>query len=330
MENIYPLKFKPVLKERIWAGSQLSDLLGKKLPGNKKYGESWEISGVQGDISRVSNGFLAGNDLQELIEIYMGDLVGESIYDQFGIEFPLLIKFIDAAEPLSVQVHPDDALARKRHNSYGKTEMWYVMHAAPESEMISGFNQPMDQHLYRQHLKEKTLSSVLHAEKVSAGDVLFIPAGRVHAIGAGIMVAEIQQTSDVTYRIYDWDRVDASGNSRELHSELAVDCMDYSKTEGSCKTSYQLMKNKTSEILTCPYFTTNVLSFDKTIGKDYFDLDSFVIYICLEGDFLLKYEGGSEQVHCGETILLPAIMDQFTLTPKSSAKLLEVYIQPGK
>ncbi len=326
MEQLYPLKFKPVLKERIWGGNKLSSMLGKSIPGNGKYGESWEISAVQGEVSIVQNGFLAGNDLQEIIEIYMGDLVGEAVYDRFGIEFPLLIKFIDAAEPLSVQVHPDDKLAAERHHSFGKTEMWYVLHADAGAELISGFRVPVNSEVFVQHLQNKSLPSILNAEKVDSGDVFYIPAGRVHAIGAGILVAEIQQTSDITYRIYDWDRTDSSGKSRALHTDLALDCIDYSVVEGTAKTSYERMSNQAASLISNSYFSTRVLHFDKPIEKDYYSLDSFVIYICLQGEFTLQYEGGTEKIETGETLLLPASLSQYTLIPHKASSILEVYV----
>ncbi|HER08916.1 MAG TPA: mannose-6-phosphate isomerase, partial [Bacteroides sp.] len=202
--KLYPLKFKPILKDKIWGGSRLREVLGKE--ASDRAGESWEISGVSGDISVVENGFLAGNDLTELVEVYMGDLVGEHIYEQFGLEFPLLIKFIDANDFLSIQVHPGDELARERHNSFGKTEMWYIVEAEADGQLIAGFNREMDRDTYLEHLQRGTLKEIVNFERVKKGDIYYMPSGRIHAIGAGVLLAEIQQTSDVTYRIYDWDR----------------------------------------------------------------------------------------------------------------------------
>ncbi len=223
--TLYPLKFKPILKDKIWGGAKLRDVLGKK--ASDKAGESWEISSVEGDISIVENGFLAGNSLLEVAEVYMGDLVGDSIFDRFGVEFPLLIKFIDAADFLSVQVHPDDAMARERHNSYGKTEMWYIVES-DQGELIAGFNRKLDREQYLRHFNGGSLKEILNHEAVAPGDIYFMPAGRIHAIGPGVLLAEIQQTSDVTYRIYDWDRIDDQGNPRELHTDLALDAIDFS------------------------------------------------------------------------------------------------------
>ncbi|MCF8372766.1 MAG: class I mannose-6-phosphate isomerase [Bacteroidales bacterium] len=324
--QLYPIKFKPILKEKIWGGKKLSTYLDKDISHLPNCGESWEISGVPGDVSVVANGFLEGNTLEELIEVYMGDLVGDRVYEKFGFEFPLLIKFIDASDVLSIQVHPDDDTARERHNAYGKTEMWYVIQADEGSELISGFNRKVDKETYIKYLDEKKLKDILNYEKVKEGDVFFIPSGRVHAIGAGIMLAEIQQTSDITYRIYDWDRVSENGQGRELHTDLAVDVIDYNFYD-SYHTSYEKAKNTNVKLESCPYFTTNLLEFDSAKKKDYNLIDSFVIYVCLDGGFSIEY-GGEEncQVKKGETVLLPADLKIIELLPQKSAKLLEVYI----
>lgn len=325
MNELYPIKFKPILKDRIWGGNKLKNILGKT--GKcATCGESWELSAVQGEISVVSNGFLKGNNLEEIIEIYMGDLVGESVFEKYGIEFPLLIKFIDAADDLSIQVHPDDKLASERHDSYGKTEMWVVMQAEKGAKLISGFNKKVTKEEYLSNLEGKTLKNILNSEEVKEGDVFFIPAGRVHAIGSGILLAEIQQTSDVTYRIYDWDRTDASGKSRELHTELALDAIDYSY-HPQYKTVYEETLNKTVNVADCPYFTTNIIKFDKAVNKDYNFIDSFVIYICLNGKIQIAYENGKEDLNMGETILIPASLKELEITPVGEAQILEVYIK---
>lgn len=324
--QLYPIKFKPILKEKIWGGQKLSTFLNKDISHLPNCGESWEISGVPGDVSVVANGFLEGNSLEELIEVYMGELVGDRVYEKFGFEFPLLIKFIDANDVLSIQVHPDDATAKERHNAYGKTEMWYVIQADKGSELISGFNQKVDKETYLKYLEQKKLREILNVEKVKEGDVFFIPSGRVHAIGAGVLLAEIQQTSDITYRICDWDRVDENGEGRELHTDLAVDVIDYSLYD-SYRTSYGWIKNNNVQLETCQYFTTNLLEIDRTINRDYNLIDSFVVYICLDGELNIEY-GGEENciVRKGETVLLPADLKTISLIPEKSAKLLEVYI----
>jgi len=324
--GLYPLKFTPILKEKIWGGQKLIELLNKQADKRLKLGESWEISGIQNDMSIASNGFLAGNSLQDLIEVYMGDLVGEAVYENFGLEFPLLIKFIDAQDVLSIQVHPDDVVAEKRHKAYGKTEMWYVVQTDEGAELISGFKTDSNKQDYLTALHSGGLKELLNVEKVKSGDVFFIPAGRVHAIGSGILLAEIQQTSDITYRIYDWGRVDDEGNPRELHTELATDVINF-KAEDSYKTDYQLTLNRTANLIECKYFKTNILDFKGEIEKDYILIDSFVIYMCVEGEFYIHSdENAVERVFKGETVLIPAVLKSLTLKADKQAKLLEVYV----
>lgn len=326
MEGLYPLKFKPIYKDKIWGGQKIRTVLNKDFGKLPNCGESWELSGVEGNVSVVSNGYLAGNTLEELAEIYMSDLVGEKIFETYGVEFPLLIKFIDANDDLSIQVHPDDKMSKERHNAYGKTEMWYVLQADQGAKLQSGFSEPVDQDRYLFKLEHDELTDILNFEEVSSGDVFFIPAGRVHAIGKGILLAEIQQTSDVTYRIFDYGRCDAQGNPRELHTELALDAIDYTIQE-EYKTKYEPKTNESVELVKCKYFTTNVLDFNQVIDKDYNQLDSFVIYMGIEGSSEIVTESGSETLHKGETILIPASVESVQLKPVSpSAKILEVYI----
>lgn len=327
MDGLYPLKFSPIYKDKIWGGNKIKTVLNKDFGSLPNCGESWELSGVEGNVSAVANGYLAGNTLEELIEIYMGDLVGDRVFEKFGVEFPLLIKFIDANDDLSIQVHPNDEMSKKRHNAYGKTEMWYVLQADEGAQLQSGFNQEVTEDKYLFKLEHGELTDILNFEKVSAGDVFFIPAGRVHAIGKGILLAEIQQTSDVTYRIFDYNRCDKEGNPRELHTDLAVDVIDYTLYP-EYKTKYQEKLNESVELASCEYFTTNVLEFNRKIEKDYNNLDSFVIYICLEGKASIATESGTETIQKGETVLVPAAIENVVLSPESdSVKLLEVYIQ---
>ncbi len=324
---LYPLKFEPILKSKIWGGQKLSSQYNKVAIDLPNIGESWEISGVSSDVSVVSDGFLKENALDELIEIYMGDLVGDKVYERFGNEFPLLIKFIDANDDLSIQVHPNDELAKQRHNSYGKTEMWYVMQADKGSKLISGFNKVIDQEIYLMHLNNGTLSEILSYHEVTPGDVFFMPAGRVHAIGAGMLIAEIQQTSDVTYRIFDFNRLDDKGEPRELHTDLALDAINFSDAD-SASVEYQSIENELVETVACPYFTTNFIELTKPIEKDYIDLDSFVIYMCLEGDVIIDYGQKDKVAICkGETVLIPAELKNIFLSPIGDAKLLEVYVK---
>ena len=320
--NLYPIKFKPIFKERIWGGNKLKSVLNKKT--NLEFvGESWEISDVENDVSIVENGFLKGQTLHDILKILKADLIGQKNYGVFKDKFPILIKFIDAKKDLSIQLHPNDELASKRHNSFGKTEMWYVMQADEGSNLIVDFNQKMDKEKYIHHLTKKTLPEVLNFESVTSGDTFFIDVGRVHAIGAGVMLAEIQQTSDVTYRLYDWDRVDGDGNSRELHVDLALDAIDFDMPK-DFKVEYDKTPNKPNEMVSCPYFTTNYLKLteSKKIQNNY---DSFLIYMCVEGNAKFESETFSESIETGETVLLPAAIDEFQIST-SGCKLLEVYV----
>lgn len=326
MSILYPLKFKPVLKQTLWGGQKL---IHKSTDPSMKdlIGESWEISGVEDHVSVVSEGLLADNTLEELIEVYMGDLVGDRVYEKFGVEFPLLIKYIDACDNLSIQVHPDDATAKERHNAYGKTEMWYLVDADPGAELILGFQKDTDKKEYLEHLRQNTLPGLLNVEKVKKGDCFFIPAGTVHAICKGCFIAEIQQTSDITYRIYDYDRRDKDGNPRELHTELATDVIDFSAQKEHA-IHYHVHENHTEELVSCNYFTTNILKFDKEVEKDYMEIDSFVIYMCLEGSFSVVYDVDQfVKVSKGETVLVPACFKDIFLIPEKEAQILEIYIK---
>ncbi len=319
------LKFDPILKDKIWGGSKLSSLLGKKSTRDD-IGESWEISDVENDTSIVSNGALKGVDLKELIAKFKGGLVGEKIYKHFGKKFPLLIKFIDAKEALSIQLHPHDDLAKKRHNSFGKTEMWYVMQADVKANLIVGFQKDVTKQEYTQHLENKSLTDILNIDEVDSGDVYFIPTGRVHAIGAGVLLAEIQQTSDITYRVYDWDRQDSDGNFRDLHTEEALDAIDFT-SKLSYKTCYSKEQNKPSEIVSCPYFTTNIVPIKGELSFNHSEKDSFVIYMCVKGKVSFSYADQQEELSMGETLLVPATINEFVIESKEDSEILEVYIQ---
>jgi mannose-6-phosphate isomerase len=325
MAELYPLKFEPILIEKIWGGTALVNHYYKKADPGAKYGECWEISAVSGNLSVVSNGFLAGNSIEEIIEVYMGDITGDAVYDKFGVEFPLLIKLIEAQDDLSIQVHPDNNMARERHKAYGKTEMWYILEAQKESKIYTGFRNPVDRETYLDALESGNLPGILNAETPEPGDFFFTPAGRIHAIGAGIILAEIQQTSDVTYRIFDWNRKDPEGKSRELHTDLALDAIDF-KASGKCGKKASPLLNRTENLVNCEFFTTNVINFNEIISKDYNLIDSFVIYICVEGEFLIRWEGNAEPVIKGETVLLPAMIKEVTLEPAPEARILEVFI----
>jgi mannose-6-phosphate isomerase len=325
MSELYPLKFEPILKEKIWGGSALVNHYYKKADPSVRYGESWEISAVADNRSLVSNGFLAGNNIEELVEVYMGDITGDAVYEKFGIEFPLLIKLIEAREDLSIQVHPGNEMAKERHDAYGKTEMWYILEGDKNSRIFTGFKEPVNKEIYQEALRTGELAELLNIENAVSGDVFFTPAGRIHAIGAGIILVEIQQTSDITYRIFDWNRKDSSGNPRELHTDLALDTIDF-KAAGKNKITVNPVLNRTENLINCEFFTTNVISFNEIISKDYNLIDSFVIYVCIEGEFLIRWEGNSEPVIKGETVLLPAMIKDVVLEPSQESKLLEIFI----
>jgi mannose-6-phosphate isomerase len=329
MGDLYPLKFKPIAREMIWGGDKLHRLFNKNFPSGVKIGESWEISSVKDKISVVSNGHLMENNLEELIEIYMGDLVGEKVFDIFGTTFPLLIKLIDASQDLSIQVHPGDELALRRHGSQGKTEMWYVLDAEPGATLITGFSHEISPAIFLEKLQGRRLADVLNVEQVVEGDTFFIPAGRIHAIRAGIVLAEIQQTSDITYRVYDYDRTGDDGKPRELHIDLAMDAIDFS-IDKNYKTIVTEEKNVPVLLADCPYFTTHRLDFDEKITLDYNLVDSFVIYICTKGRFTLGWGKDTMDVHKGETVLIPAVIEEVSLSCDAPAGLLEVYIRPDE
>jgi len=323
--KLYPFKFEPILKPVIWGGSRLCEFKNIK-PVKDGIGESWEISGVKGSISVISDGDLKGVSLSELLLGGKEQLVGKKVYEKYGNTFPLLIKFIDARDDLSIQVHPDDRLAKQRHNSFGKTEMWYVINAAPDAYLYSGFQKSITPDEYVERVKNNTFTETLQKYYVKPGDVFFLPAGRVHAIGAGCFVAEIQQTSDITYRIYDYNRKDADGNTRELHTDLAKDAIDYT-VYPTYKTEYLPTPNHPVKLASCNYFTTNLLDLSLEINRDYSLLDSFVIFICIDGSCQITDDKGNSVVlKQGETLLIPADTNSVNVKPSASVKLLETYI----
>jgi mannose-6-phosphate isomerase len=325
MNALYPLKFTPVFKDKLWGGQKIKTELGLDYGALPNCGEAWVISGYKDNVSVVKNGFLEGNNLNDLISVYMGDLVGDAVYEQFGDEFPLLIKYIDAKDWLSIQVHPDDELAAERNIGRGKTEMWYILQADDDAQLISGFKEKITPETYQKLLEEKKLSEVLNYEKVEVGDVFFIPAGRIHAIGPGVMLAEIQQSSDTTYRLYDWDRIDAAGMTRELHTQQGLDAIDF-EVAPHYKTRYSAQKNRTATLVNVPQFTTNLLEFDKPVNKNFEEVDSFVIYMGVGGTSKLTWGEDSMEIKTGEAVLLPNVMEDIVLVPDGHAKLLEVYL----
>ncbi len=316
----YPIQFYPILKDRIWGGTKLETILNKPIT-SKTTGESWEISTVPKDVSVVANGKYQGKSLNEIIAHFPNEILGTNIHKKFGFEFPLLFKYLDAKQDLSIQVHPNDELAKARHNSFGKTEMWYIMQADENARIIVGFNENSSKEIYLKNLENKTILNILDSKKVYQGDVFFIETGTIHAIGAGLVVAEIQQTSDITYRIYDFDRKDAKGNERELHTDLALEAINYNKVETQKK--YSKTINQSNETVNCPYFTTNFIPLD---GKTSIHKTSkfFTVYMCVDGDFEILYNNEEFRYKKGDTILIPAQMNHFELSGKAS--LLEIYV----
>jgi len=325
MSELYPIKFAPIFKQKVWGGDRLKNVLNKK-NATDHTGESWEISPLSGSESVVENGFLAENTLSEIIEVYMGDLVGESVFDRFGTGFPLLLKFIDAQDLLSVQVHPDDVLAQEKYGMNGKTEAWYVVEATNDAYLYSGFNQKLTKQNFKKNIELKTVKDTLNKEYVGKGDVFFIPAGRIHATGPGVLFAEIQQASDITYRVYDWDRKDRDGNLRELHVDEALEAMDFEVAD-NYKTEYSTKENRPAPVVKSPYFVVNKLQLTEKYDAEYNLIDSFVAYMCVEGRVSIEYKHGkTETLEKGETVLIPAVFESVKLIPDESVELLEVYI----
>lgn len=322
---LYPYQFNPILKSTIWGGEKIC-AFKNITPGQQGIGESWEVSAVAGDISVVSEGADAGKSLETLIGEYGEALLGKKVAARFGAKFPLLIKFIDACDDLSIQVHPDDELSQKRHGKFGKTEMWYVIGAESGTILYSGFSQQINPEEYVKRVENNTICDVLLKHPIQPGDVFFLPAGRVHAIGSGSFIAEIQQTSDVTYRIYDFDRRDAAGNSRELHTELAKDAIDY-RLYDDYKTDYTPQADAPVKLATCQYFETNLLDLTQPCQRSMREKDSFVIYICMDGKATLTdINGSTVELTQGTTVLVPATCADVTIEPHGSVKLMETYL----
>jgi mannose-6-phosphate isomerase len=318
--KLYPLQFEPILKERIWGGTKLKTILHKPITSTIT-GESWEIATVENDVSIVANGLLKGKSLNELINESPEAVLGTNVFAQFGKQFPLLFKYLDAREDLSIQVHPNDELAKKRHNSFGKTEMWYVLQADAESRIIVGFKEKSSPVEYVKNLNNKTLLDILNTKKVNQGDVFMLNTGTIHAIGAGTVIAEIQQTSDITYRVYDFERVDSQGNQRQLHIDLALDALNYEKIEA--QRYYPKTENVSNEVVHCNYFTTNFIPLNGSIQVNK-NQTSFTVYMCVDGDFQLVFDKESYRYLKGDTVLIPAVLTEFQLS--GNASILEIYI----
>jgi len=323
---MHPLKFEPFLRSMIWGGEKIAAFKGIESP-LRSVGESWELSGVAGRESVVADGPCKGLTLTQVIERYGAELVGRSVYDRFGTEFPLLVKFIDAREDLSVQVHPDDRLAWKRHRQRGKTEMWYVVSETGGAHLRIGFDRPVTPERFAAAAADRSVGALLRDHRAAAGDVFFLPAGRIHTLGAGTFVAEIQQTSDLTYRIYDYDRRGPDGKPRELHTELAAEAVDYTVPD-DYRTSYERIRNKDTVLVACPHFTVRYCDATFSLLCDYAALDSFVVLVFVGGwGELADSDGNRMAVRQGETVLVPASTRQVTLLPgREGLRFLSSYI----
>ena len=316
------IKFRPILKQVLWGGNKIISF--KQLDADmEQVGESWEVSGVKDNESIVANGQYEGMKLNDLVALLKGDLVGKENYERFGNEFPLLIKFIDASKQLSIQVHPNDEQAKAKGLKRGKTEMWYVMESAPDATLLSGLKRTITPEEYKAMVENDTITDALCEYRVGEGDVFYLPAGRIHSIGAGTFLAEIQETSDVTYRIYDFKRKDKDGNYRQLHTEAAAECIDYS-VENDYRTKYKARKNEGVELAQCAHFTTSVYDLDEPMLLDYSELDSFVVLIALSGECTLSTGDAETQLRAGETVLLPATTQ--TLSVSGTVKFLETFV----
>ncbi len=318
--------FKDILKPTIWGGSKIGRFKGYDQPMDK-IGESWEISAVEGSESVVADGPDCGLSISQLVDKYGADLLGKSVIERFGKRFPLLVKFIDANADLSVQVHPNDEQAMARHGKYGKTEMWYVMSSDEHATLKVGFKNDMTRDEYIKAVEQSTIADKLMNYNVKKGDVFFLPPGRIHTIGSGTFLAEIQQSSDITYRIYDYDRVDKNGNRRELHTELAVDVIDY-KAEDDYRAQYDVAEDGTANLARCKYFTTNLITTDSYLEKDYQHTDSFVIIMCMKGNVVITDADTGEQRNLkqGNTVLLPAVTNRIEINASEPTELLEVTV----
>ena len=318
-----PIKFNPLLKSTLWGGNKIIPF--KHLDSNQEnVGESWEISGVPNNETIVSDGQFKGQKLNNVVATLKDKLVGTANYKRFGNEFPLLIKFIDARQDLSIQVHPTDEIAKQQGKERGKTEMWYIMDSDADAKLYSGLKMQITPEQYKEMVENDTICDALAQYEVKADDCFFLPAGRIHAIGTGCFLAEIQQTSDVTYRIYDFKRKDKDGNYRQLHTQEASECINYN-VEKDYRTEYTPKKNEGVNLVNCPYFNTAVYDLDEPMTLDYSELDSFVILIGIKGEGTIKdNEGNKTSLKVGETILIPATTQ--SLKVEGTVKFLETYV----
>lgn len=324
---LYPLPFFPIYKDKIWGGDKVKTILNKDFSPLKNCGEMWLLSGCENDVSLVSDGPLAENDLNELLEIFFDDLIGDKRFDDKNVKFPLLVKVIDSQSWLSIQVHPDDAMAKSLGYDNGKSEMWYILDAEPGAKIIAGFNKVVTRQEYEKHVEENTLEEILNYIPVEKGDTIYIPAGLVHALGPGLLVAEIQQPSDITYRISDWNRVDAEGKPRELHLELATQAIDFS--EDGCPRiikNREYQQNTRIELVNCEYFNTNVIVVTDKLDFTFDTEDTFIAFMAVEGSGSITSNSITTNIKRGEVVLLPAMLEDYSISADEPLKLIEMYV----
>ena len=322
---LYPFKFNPIYKTRAWGGDAIQNDFLADAPDDKNIGEAWLLSGLEDDMTEVSNGFLEENCINELTEVYMGEIVGDKVYDKFGYEFPVLVKLIDAKERLSVQVHPNNEIAAKRHNAYGKSELWYVIDTTEEGLLYIGFKKGVTKENYLEALENGNIEELLNSIKIQKGDIYYIPAGTVHSIGAGVMIAEVQQTSDITYRIFDWNRKDSDREPRTLHTELALDAINFEWSEIKNLRVDNSLANTANLIDTNDYFKTSIIDIDGVMDLDYGKRDSFTILLCLEGEGEIEYDTDAlDTINKGEILLIPSELEEMNLS--GNMRLLEIHV----
>lgn len=325
--QLYPFVFKPNLHSVIWGGSRLKPW--KKHPQDETpIGESWEVSAVPSSPSIIDNGCWTGQSLIDVINQMPNEILGRSVAQKYGNRLPLLVKFIDAEKDLSIQVHPDDRMAMREHNKFGKTEMWYVIDAKPGSYLYAGFKEELTPEEYRRKVEDGSITEALARHEVHTGDVFYIPAGRVHAICGGILLAEVQQSSDVTYRIYDYNRPGMDGKPRELHTALAAQALDY-KVYDEYRTDYVVRESSSSHVIDSPFFNVRVVDIDQRFHRNLVKYDSFVITMCLKGSCHIKIRSTQDEVilHEGNSCLIPAVIADYDVEPiEGHTLLLDAFI----
>ena len=325
--SLYPFLFKPNLHPVVWGGNRLRPYKGLA-PSDEPIGESWEVSVVPGSTSIISNGELVGRALDEVIESDPENILGKSVSERYGGRLPLLVKFIDAKRDLSIQVHPNDEMAQREHGKMGKSEMWYVIKADAGSHLYAGFRQHITPYEYQHRVADGTITEVLADHPVKAGDVFYLPAGRVHAICGGILLAEVQQSSDVTYRIYDYNRPGMDGKPRELHTELAAKALDY-HVERNYRTEYAESHNRAIQIIDSPYFDVRVMQVTAPFHRNLLKYDSFIISMCIEGDCKIRVRSTGTEIVLreGNSTLVPAAIADYDVTPLNGKTLfLDAFI----